>query len=71
MKKEKEYKSFLDEESDYTVEKSDTAEISQKKKSSVLSRQTKLIIILAAFLAVIIPVYIFQFVQGSFFIHNG
>ena len=56
MKKEKEYKSFLDEDADYSVERP-LAEPS-KKKSSVLSRQTKLIIILAAFVAVIIPLYI-------------
>ena len=58
MRNEKEYKSFLDEESSYTVERSDN-DRSSKSKGSVLSRQTKLIIVLAAFLAVIIPIYIF------------
>ncbi len=51
MRNEKEYKSFLDEESSYTVERSDN-DRSSKSKGSVLSRQTKLIIVLAAFLAV-------------------
>lgn len=58
MKKDKEYKSFLEDSYDYTVERP-SDESSKKKKSSVISRQTKLIIVLAAFLAVVIPVYIF------------
>ncbi len=61
MKKEKEYKSFLDEESDYTVEVS-SSEGEKKKKNTVISRQTKLIIALAAFLVVMIPVYAFVLV---------
>ncbi|MBE6542958.1 MAG: DUF4340 domain-containing protein [Ruminococcaceae bacterium] len=58
MKKDNEYKSFLDEGYDYSVEKP-SEKTGNKKKSSVISRQTKLIIVLAAFLAVVIPIYIF------------
>ena len=51
--KNKEYTSFLDEDVTIPEEKSN------KKSASVLSKQTKLIVILAAFIVVMIPVYLF------------
>ncbi len=54
MSKKEEYKSIIDDSSyDYTVSKE------KNKNSNSLSRRTKLIIVLAAFLAVMIPVYLF------------
>lgn len=66
MKDKREYKSFLDDE----VNPADVQEQRKiNKKSTVLSRQTTLIVILAAFIVVMIPVYIFFVIpmleQGS------
>lgn len=66
MKDKREYTSFLDD--DTNVGESQEA-VRNTKKSTVLSRQTTLIVILAAFIVVMIPVYIFFVIpmldQGS------
>lgn len=57
MKNKKEYTSFLEDNYDESEIQEETDK--PKRKSTVLSRQTKLIVILAAFIVVMIPVYIF------------
>ncbi len=54
--KNKEYTSFLEEDVNAAYQEKANK---NKKQSSVLSKQTKLIVILAAFIVVMIPVYIF------------